>query len=194
MYVREGMWQFTQSAPIRARGVEVVLRPVKGLSIVALRAQGVSLGAQPRRVRIVTMAAGDPARRHLALQERANLEHLVLDLSIDEVQPLPQQLRAPSVMHVLVGGVLSQADAAGVAGAALVDLLGLGVQPVHEVRRGLAGREVRAPGCCAACTCAEPAPWQLSQPFPSSLHWLSNRPVASEKRLLKLVVWQSPHM
>ena len=175
---------------IRARGVEVVLRAIEGLSVVALGAQRVSLGAQPRRVRIVTMTAGDPARRHLALQERADLEHLVLDLPIDEVQPVLQQLRAPGVVHALVGRVLPQADAARVADAALIELLGLRVQPAHEVL----ARTRRAPACCAASTCAEPAPWQLSQPFPSSLHRLSKRPVASEKRLLKLVVWQSPHM
>jgi hypothetical protein len=97
---------------VGAGGVEVVLRAVEHLPVVALAAQRVALGAQPRRVRIVAVTAGDPARRHLALQERADLEHLVLDLPVGEVQPVLQQLRAPGVVHALVGRVLAQADAA----------------------------------------------------------------------------------
>ncbi len=147
---------------VAALGVEMVLRAVEDLPVVALRAERVPLFAQPRRVRLVAMAAGDSARRHLALQEGADLEHLVLDLSVDEVEAILQQLRAPGVVHALVGGVLPQPHAARVADAASIELLGLRVHPGHQVPRGCAvlrGLDVRRAGAVAALAAvAELAP------------------------------------
>src|SRR5690242_298907 len=50
--------------------------------LVALRADGVALGAQLEGMRVVAVAAGDPAREHLALAERLVVEDLAHHLAV----------------------------------------------------------------------------------------------------------------
>jgi hypothetical protein len=92
-------------------------------------------------------------------------------------------------VHALVGRVLAQADAARVADAALIELLGLRVQPVDEALSAAAplalprGLDVR-----------RAAPWQLSQPFPQLAPSAVEAAGRVREALAEAGVWQSPHM
>ena len=110
---------------------------------VALRADRIAGRARLARMRIVAVAAGNAGCMHLALQERADVVHLIELLAIGEIQAIAQQrnvmrLEQPAVViHALgerrTARMALRADAEFPAGSQL-----------HAARR-VAGRRHGAP-------------------------------------------------
>jgi len=57
----------------------------------ALKADSIALGTKPKRVRIVTIAAGNTVVKHSALDKRAVLIYFVLDLAIRKIETFFKQ-------------------------------------------------------------------------------------------------------
>ena len=86
----------------RAGRTFVMRSSIERFRSVTLRAQRVALDLQLSRVRIVAIGASHTFRCHLALQERAHLEHFVANLTVGEVQYLVGQGESPSIEHSFV--------------------------------------------------------------------------------------------
>src|SRR6266566_5854016 len=63
----------------------------------ALRTEAIALGQQLRAVRVVTVRAGDAGGMHAALQERAVLVDLAVDLSVGVIETRLEQRRQIAV-------------------------------------------------------------------------------------------------
>ena len=85
--------------------VEVVLPRGVGLGCVAAPAHGVARRAQRHRVRVVAVRARDALRVHEALEERAVLVDLLLDLPVRVVERLAEERRPVGVHEWGAGDV-----------------------------------------------------------------------------------------
>src|SRR5262245_66074281 len=93
------------------------------LGRMAACAQRVASREKLQAVRVVAVAAGDARRVHLALEERAVLVDLVVDLTVGEIETLIEERRTMGVeQRMSVGVALDQATAARVAAGAGFEL------------------------------------------------------------------------
>ena len=142
------MWQARHCGAGGAGRVEVVRRVVvvgeaQGRELrvagrrVALGADGVALGPELDRVRLVAVRAAHAAGVHPRLQERAVLVVLLEDLPVGLVEPRPQQREVEGIVEGRAGQrvAVTEGLAPGVAGRALLDL-----------RRGRGAEAGRHPG------------------------------------------------
>ena len=113
--------------PGAAWRVVVVLGGVEALRQVALRADGIALGAQALAVRVVAIGADHAGALHAALAEAAPFEDLAEDLAVGVVEAGVEQGRRVGVEETRTGQrVGGDRAGAGVAGGADLGLrLGL---------------------------------------------------------------------
>src|SRR6516165_8282132 len=129
----------------RARAFMAVMRGGRVfLRRVTLRADAVAGRAQLRRVRLVTIAAGDTGSEHPALLERAVIVDLVLHLAIGVIEPACEgrdqmRVRKPPPRNPVLG----ELAATGMAKPAGLDLLAQ--QRRREVAGGVSRLRVAPP-------------------------------------------------
>ena len=136
------MWQSTHWLPGWPGVWRWCAGASKALGQMALAADRVALGAQLQAVRLVAVGAGHPGRVHPALQERAVVEDLAVDLAVGVVEARVEQRGPVAVEQRLADRVpVAERRAAGMAGRA--DLrLGAGRQRRHALGDARALREL----------------------------------------------------